>query len=455
MVDMIKLIVLSGGSGTRLWPFSRTNYPKQFFDLTGSGRPMLVETVDRLNSFGDVAIVTTENLKVPTKQVLERFHCENIEVVIEPEARNTAAAIAMMVARALREGVEVVAFFPADHEIKKADNFSQVLNLAISEAKGGNIVTIGIKPTYAATGYGYLKFESGDEVKSVDSFIEKPELSVAEELIEKGGVAWNAGIFVGSVERFAKELAEHMPELWENVQKYIEEEDDAIYAGLPNVSIDYGLMEKLSDLKCVQGDFGWCDIGSWEEAVNGDRMGTKPDVQIKGDGNNYAGILADKKKSVFVGVSDLIVLDTPDALMVLNKGEGQSVREAVGLLKEMSEEVTREHLFQERPWGRFENMRDEKHCKVKKLIIDPGKRISYQRHKFRSEHWVVVKGIATVTLDDKDEDFGVGRSIYVPAGVKHRLANNSDEPLEVIEVQYGSYFGEDDIERFSDDFGRL
>lgn len=452
---MIKLVILSGGAGTRLWPFSRTDYPKQFFNLTGKEKPMIIETVDRLSVFGPVSVVTTKNLETTTRGFLERFDRKNVDLICEPEARNTAAPIAMMVAKAWRKkDAEVVAFFPADHQIKIADEFEKVLDLAINEARKGKIVTIGIKPDHPSSAYGYLKFSDNDEgVKSVESFIEKPDRDLANKLIHEGDIAWNAGIFIGSVQKFAEEFERHMPELWNMVLRYVDGEED-VYSELPAISIDYGLMEKLNDLKCVPGDFGWCDIGSWEEAVSDERLKADPSVEIAGGSNKYAGLFVDKKKSVFVGVSDLIVVDTPDALMVMKKGEGQSVKKAVSALKSIAEGVTREHLFQERPWGRFENMRDEEHCKVKKLIVDPGKRISYQRHKFRSEHWIIVKGVADVTLDGETVRHGVGENVYVKAGTKHRLGNSGNESLEVIEVQYGTYFGEDDIERFSDDFGR-
>jgi mannose-1-phosphate guanylyltransferase/mannose-6-phosphate isomerase len=456
---MNKFVILSGGAGTRLWPFSRTHYPKQFFDLTNSGRPMLLQTVDRLLPFGQVSVLTTDLLRIPTRGLLDRFERNAVEVIVEPAARNTAAPIALAVYEAfVNKTSDVLAFFPADHQVKHTDNFQKVLNLALQVAVEGNIVSIGIKPTYAATGYGYLKLSGEGEVLDVKKFIEKPNEEMANKLLAEGNVAWNAGIFIGSVEKFVKEFERLMPEMWKKVGEYFGKEGDEaakIYGELENISIDYAIMEKLSDLKCVPGDFGWSDIGSWEEVVDDDGLKAEPTVEIDGGDNSFLGLFVEKKKSVFVGVNDLVVVDTPDAVLVMKKGAGQQVKKAVEAVRAISEEVTREHLFQERPWGRFENLRDEENCKVKKLILYPGKRISYQRHKFRSEHWVIVRGVAEIVLDDVAMQYEAGQGVMIEKGVKHRLANIGNEPLEVMEVQFGSYFGEDDIERFSDDFGRL
>jgi len=457
----LKFAVLSGGSGTRLWPLSRKMYPKQFYALGPTTRPLLIDSIDRLEALGArIEIITTEELKNSTMGLAQRFD-KRVDYLWEPAARNTAPAIALFTWKALQEDPNtILGVFPADHVIQKQDHFAAAVKLAVQEATKGSVVTLGIAPTYPADAYGYMELgakidATKTEPQRVIRFIEKPSRYKAESLLATEKVVWNAGIFVFKAQVMADALARHMPELWNQIRQ-IKTGDEAslkeIYSSVPKESIDYGVMEKLTDIVCVPVDLGWTDLGSWEEVAKFQSPGD--DVGVQASGSTYINRSNHPKQVVFVGVSDVIAVDTDDALLVMQRGLGQSVKDAVQILEKRKSPLTVQHRFEERPWGRFEILFEADYCKSKRICVWPGQKLSYQSHKFRQEQWTIVKGVAHVTLDDVVHELKPGQSIFIPLGAKHRIANRGGEDMEFIEVQTGTYFGEDDIVRYSDDYGR-
>ncbi len=468
-MNLIHSFILSGGSGTRLWPFSRENYPKQFHDFSGSGKPLLVDTFERLSTLGTMHVITTKKLAAGTEALRNRFQYQ-AGVIGEPIPRNTAAAVLLAVKHHLanhvqKDGHDIIGIFPADHVITRPADFARCVSTAVDEAKRGSVVTLGIQPHYPATGYGYIEVKSDSAVADVSRFIEKPQLEKAKELIATGRVFWNAGIFVFRAQVMLDLFAKHMPELFRKFEALLPDLSNLseVYADCESKSIDVGIMEKVQGLKCVPADMGWTDLGSWEEiSAFPQKEKTHPVFQVGGKSNFYSSILTDdsrpKKPVVFVGLDDVIVTETPDALMVLKKGAGQQVRDAVKEVEKQFPQSTQNHVFENRPWGSFEVLRDTDHYKSKLITVLPGQRLSYQSHTKRAEHWTVVKGEAEVTLNDQVLRLRAGEYVFIPLGAKHRIANpapaGSDAIMEFIEVQTGSYFGEDDITRYSDDYGR-
>lgn len=461
MAAKLKFAVLSGGAGTRLWPLSRKMFPKQFYALGNSEKPLLIDSIERLEALhAKVQIVTTADLKNSTMGLVKRFH-KNVEYLWEPSARNTAPAIALFTWQAMQEDAEtILGVFPADHVVQKSKEFQAAIASAIQEAQKNVVVTLGIAPTFPADAYGYMELKSKiDRDKNIPQtvvrFIEKPSVYKAEALIATERVVWNAGIFIFKAQTMATAFATHMPELWREIQK-IDVHDEAsfkeIYSKLPKESIDYGVMENLKDIICVPADVGWTDLGSWEEVAK--FRGENDEIRIDGSGSTYINQSRQKKQAVFVGLSDTIVVDTDDALLVMKRGLGQSVRDAVKILEARKSPLVDQHRFEERPWGRFDILFESDYCKSKRICVSPGQKLSYQSHKFRQEQWTIVKGLAQVTLDDVVHTLKPGESIFIPQGAKHRISNPGTQDMEFIEVQTGSYFGEDDIVRYNDDYGR-
>jgi mannose-1-phosphate guanylyltransferase/mannose-6-phosphate isomerase len=459
-MNHVHLGILSGGAGTRLWPVSREKAPKQFYDLANTGKSLLIDTVERLEKLGELSIITTDLLDKGTWGMLQKYG-KKARIIPEPEAKNTAPAVALFTALCLKKDPKaVLGIFPADHVVKKTEDFHKAVEVALKTAASGKIVTLGIEPSYPSDAYGYIELESTfntAEAKplKVHRFIEKPSSFRAEELIHTNRVVWNAGIFIFSAATMGEKFEKHMPELWKLVQTVKEDLSNLrdVYAKAPKESIDYGVMEKLTDILCIPVDIGWSDLGSWEEIS---KHGLKADglIEIDGRQNYYQPLPRTKKKASFVGVSDVVVVDTPDALLVVKKGHGQKVRDVVQTLKGQRSTLTQEHVFEERPWGRFHVLEDTDFFKSKVITVWSGQKLSYQSHKKRAEHWMIVKGEAEVTLDGETHRLKYGEHIHIPLGAKHRMANPGKEDLVFIEVQVGSYFGEDDIVRYEDVYGR-
>ncbi len=456
--------VLSGGAGNRLWPFSRENHPKQFLDLAGRGKPLLVETLERLAPLSErLAIITHKDLQFGSLGLLKRYGITGIEVLSEPQRRNTAAAIALFTARVLAEDpTAIVGFFPSDHVVQDSPRFQSAIDLAVEKAmEAQSVVVLGILPTEASDAYGYIEVSSKPNFLKLPKseralrFVEKPSVDRAEEFIQTGRFFWNAGIFVAEAAYLGKLFQEHMPKLWSLLQTVKADLSNLreIYDEVPMESFDYGVMEYVKSIDCIICDPGWSDVGSWEEVSKESPTQGNP-IEVNGRGNHYLSLSPGKKQTAFVGVSDIIVTETPDSILILKKGEGQRVRDVVQSLKSVAPDLVANHCFEERPWGAFEVLLDDRDLKVKRITVLPGQRLSYQSHSKRAENWTVILGKAEVTLNDKVHVLSPGEHIFIPREAKHRVANTGTEILVFVEVQTGTYFGEDDIVRFSDDYGR-
>lgn len=463
-------VLLSGGSGTRLWPVSRTKYPKQFCELFDES--LLIKTMKRLSPNEKPWIVTSLALRDFTEKKMKSAGYKDIQYIYEPEGKNTAPAIALLCKVLEMQGSingnknPVVAVFPADHLIEKEDVFQSALELAELCAQQQKIVTLGLKPTHPATGYGYIQtqkepfnFKNKMSSYSVLKFHEKPNLSTANAFLKDGSYYWNAGIFIFPLQVMIAQLQKYQPQIWSTLQNLKTDMSNLkeIYLQMPSISIDYAIMEKLNseELVCVPCQPGWSDVGSWDavaEVYEKNGQAHKESIEVNSH-HNFV-MPRPQKKYVFVGVHDLVVVDTADALLVAQRGQTEDVKQAVDRLKTSGSKVVHEHVFEERPWGRFEILRDQDLFKSKVIHVDPGQQISYQSHAKREEHWVIVKGQGEVVLNDEIVPIRGGSYIHIPKGAKHRIRNTGSEVIEFIEVQLGSYFGEDDIVRYQDDYRR-
>ncbi|MCB0413423.1 MAG: mannose-1-phosphate guanylyltransferase/mannose-6-phosphate isomerase [Bdellovibrionales bacterium] len=462
-------VIMSGGSGTRLWPVSRASYPKQFCEFFDSS--FLDITIKRLKTLGEVNILTVASMKDLTTKSALKESLDLTNLIFEPFGKNTAPAIALLcrVMEFKNKTNEVVGVFPADHLILDEEKFLQAVSLADLCAQENNIVTIGIQPTRPDTGYGYIEVQldqvnlEKEDLKSysVKAFHEKPTSDKAQFFMNEGRYYWNAGMFVFKVSTMIESFKKHQPDLWSRLSELQEDFSniDQIYANLESESIDYAIMEKVKNQVCIPCHLSWSDVGSWEEIA---RLGDEiPDLKLdtgvsafsKDAQNNFLYSIKNKVVGL-VGVSDLIVVDTPDALLVAKKGKSQGIKDIVADMKSMQKQEATRHPFEKRPWGTFEVLADEKSFKAKTITVDVGGQLSYQSHEKRSEHWVIVEGKAEITLDDEIKQLTSGQSIGIPSNHKHRIKNVGSSPLVFVEVQTGEYFGEDDITRYEDIYGR-
>lgn len=452
-------VILSGGSGTRLWPVSRKQFPKQFCHLLDKSLQTL--TLERLASVGSAIIVAGQDQKTLTEKHIQATPLAQIsKVIYEPFGKNTAPAVALA-CRYLQiqnRSEEIVGIFASDALILKNDEFYKTIQTAVDylSSEPEVVVTLGLKPSYPETGFGYIQTESTvlNQVSAVKKFHEKPDLETAQKFLNQGGFFWNAGIFLFKVSSMIKWFSEIQPELWKKMSQLESDFSNLkeIYEGLKSVSIDYAIIEKLDahKIRCIPCDLGWSDLGSWEAVTAAAKGVAKQEVSAH---NNHV-FSKEKKVYSFVGCEDLNVIDTADALLVVKKGESQKVKDLVEKLNKENPKIINEHVFEHRPWGQYEILREENYFKSKIIVVDPGQKISYQSHSQRAEHWIVVKGQAVVVLDDQQIVKKQGEHIFIPKGAKHRIMNLTESPLEFIEVQVGTYFGEDDIVRYQDDYGR-
>lgn len=463
-------LVLSGGSGTRLWPISRKDWPKQHCDLFGESLQNL--TLKRCSSLGSPWLMTGLNLKSLNEVSLRTCGTQVSGVVYEPQPKNTAAAVACFIRLLELKGEQdqVVGVFPADHLIHNEDFFTDVCEQAEVLAHRGLVVTLGITPSYPETGYGYI--QSSKEVLAgglgiptflVEKFHEKPDEVTAKKFLAQGGFSWNAGIFVFKAQVMIELFRKHQPKMWETFQKLKNDLSNIseIYAEVNSTSLDYAIMEKLGvpELVCIPVEIGWSDVGCWD-AVSEKylsqgqlQVSQKPVLEINSQ-NNFVFTKSDHK-IVMVGVDNLIVVETPDALLITQKGKSQDVKKAVDSLQATDPAVIQAHTSEVRPWGDFEVLRDTPHFKSKVIHVSPHSQISYQSHGKREEHWIIIRGHGEVILDDKMIKVAPGSHVHIPKMAKHRIRNTSDLTLELVEVQLGTYFGEDDIVRYQDDYQRV
>jgi len=480
----IKAVILAGGSGTRLWPLSRKQLPKQFLRLQGE-KTLLDETIHRLAPLikpKDVIVVTGEEHAMG-----EAYNSlKPYQTILEPMGRNTAPAIAAAAACLQQQSGPdedpIMVVLPADHIIKDQDAFQQALQQAIESAKQGHLVTFGIQPTRADTGFGYIKAEirghdlnskgikdrvplSSVQTQKVIEFTEKPDQETASSYLETGGYYWNSGMFVWRTSTILNEIASHLPELNKTIEeirpKLLSERctlPTDLWQKMPNISIDYGVLEKSSNVRLVPCDIGWSDVGSWDavhEISTQDSDNNALQGRVIATECNNSLIHSNHRLIAAVGVKDICVVETPDAVLITNRGETQRVREIVDQLKQ--DKRAQEHLFHctvNRPWGSYTVLEEHPGFKMKRITVNSGASLSLQRHQHRSEHWVVVSGTATVTRNEQIETVSKNQSTYIPIGMRHRLENRGKIPLEIIEVQVGEYLEEDDIERFDDTYGR-
>lgn len=458
----MKIIILAGGIGSRLWPLSRTYFPKQFVKLKGMEHSMFQLTYQRALMLGDVDdiyIVTNVDYKfLITGQISELGVKPNEEnILLEPQARNTLPAIYYAVNEIRKKGNDRVAVFPSDHIINGSQEFVSTIRKCQTLADD-YIVTFGINPSSAETGYGYI--QPGDSLEfgfKALSFREKPDQETAKEYVKKGYL-WNSGMFLFTTELFTQELIAYCPQIY----KAFEESDDIVecFDKIDPISIDYGIMEKSGKVAVLPFSIDWNDMGGF--AAFYDNYNSKKDE----NGNIFFGneILIDSKDNVIytdadkavgiVGVDNLVVVDQKDALLICKKDDAPKVKGIVERLKAKNDSRAEYHVTDYRPWGSYTVLEEGQFYKIKRITVQPGKRLSYQMHYHRSEHWIVVCGTANVVIDDKDNLLVSGESIYIPIGGKHRLENPGKLLLEVIEVQIGAYLNEDDIIRFDDDFDR-
>jgi mannose-1-phosphate guanylyltransferase/mannose-6-phosphate isomerase len=461
-------VILSGGSGTRLWPVSRASYPKQFCEFYDGS--FLNNTIRRLKTLGDPYILTVRSMESLTQRAAKAEGIKAEHILFEPMSKNTAPAIALLchvlISRGL--GEEIAGVFPSDHLIKDEKAFAQAVKVAEEVAKTGMIVTLGITPQGPSTGYGYIEVKprvllekSGLKAFEVNGFKEKPDETTAKSYLKAGRYYWNAGMFLFRVKDMAKLLSAQQPALWQKISAIASDLSNADYnyALVDKISLDYAVMEKAKNQACVPCDIGWSDVGSWDELARLSeeftqlRSQSKAEVFSEQAANNYVFTVQDKVVGL-VGVQDLMVVDTPDALLVVKKGQSQKVKELLGQIQDAGLSVATEHQFETRPWGGFKVLADEPQYKCKIINVDPGGQLSYQSHTQRAEQWTVVQGTAEVTLNDKKIVLEVGQTVVIPVGAKHRVKNPGKTVLIFVEVQTGTYFGEDDITRYKDDYNR-
>lgn len=468
---MLQPVILAGGSGTRLWPLSRQLYPKQFLPLTGSAT-MLELTVDRLADL-DCAppiIVCNEEHRFIAAEQLRLANIAHNGIILEPSGRNTAPAIclAALLAKEINSDPTLL-ILPADHHMGRPEAFVQAVKNATQTALDGALVTFGITPDQPATGYGYIKAQSAGgslQPQKISQFVEKPSRELAQQYVDSGEYLWNSGIFMFQATSFMDELQSLRADIhhccveaWTNKTSDMDflRPDKQIFETCPAESIDYALMEKTANAMVMPMDPQWNDLGSWSALLdllpkNGDGNVEVGDVIGIDSADNY--IHAEHKLVSTLGVRDLVIIDTKDALLVAHRDNVEDVKKLVQILKKQQRSEYIHHREVYRPWGKYDSMDQGQRFQVKRITVKPKAKLSVQMHHHRAEHWVVVSGTAKVTIDKVEKLISENESVYIPIGAVHALENPGKIPIELIEIQSGTYLGEDDIVRFEDLYGR-
>ena len=466
---MILPVIMAGGTGSRLWPLSRDLMPKQFLKLNGD-YTMLQATVKRLAKVDALAplVICNEEHRFIAAEQLRQIKQLDHNIILEPVGRNTAPAIALAAMAAVKKGQDpLLLVLAADHVIANTLAFEQAVAKAQQLAAQDKLVTFGIVPTHAETGYGYIcRGDATGDAFTVKRFVEKPDAATAQQYIASGDYYWNSGMFMFKASRYLAELKQHRPDIYTACEQamlevnpdldFIRVNKDAFIA-CPDDSVDYAVMEKTASAVVVPLDAGWSDVGSWSSlwdisAKDADGNVCNGDVLNVGSQNNY--IFAETGLVATVGLQDVVVVQTKDAVLVAAKDKVQDIKKVVQQLKASGRTEHKIHREVYRPWGKYDSIDNGERYQVKRITVKPGEKLSIQMHHHRAEHWIVVSGTANVTVDGKDTLLSENQSVYIPLGAVHALENPGKIPLELIEVQSGSYLGEDDIVRFSDRYGR-
>jgi mannose-1-phosphate guanylyltransferase / mannose-6-phosphate isomerase len=474
----ITIVILCGGSGTRLWPLSRQHYPKQFLKLVEDttlfqqsvSRAVAIENKDI--QIEEILIITNENHRFLVLEQLDELKIKiPTRILLEPEPKNTSPALTLAALTTNDTNPDsVLVVTPADHYVKDLGKFVDAMHEAIKVAADQTIVTLGITPTRPDTGFGYIYYEGKGLVKNALIFKEKPELKVAKKMIDQGHHSWNGGIFILKSKTWLCAIQQCKPQIYKiikdawnkrEVDEWFERPSNELFKQSPSDSIDYAVMEKTKDLgidvKLVLLDAGWSDLGSFdalEKIEDKDDEGNVFNGDVVSLNTKNSICIASNKNVSLLGVENLIIIETADCVLVANRNNTQSIKDLVKVLEKKHKSLLSDHNRVNRPWGWFETLEESNNFKVKRIQIDPGKSISLQRHHKRSEHWVVVKGKASITKEHKKFNLAVNQSTFIEKNQIHQIANNFSETLQVIEVQSGVYLGEDDIERLEDKYGR-
>ena len=468
-------ILLAGGSGTRLWPSSRKSFPKQFIQLT-TNETLFQQSAQRVLGsdglkFNPHIIITNSHFRFIVGEQLQAVGINPRRIIIEPEPKNTAPAIIAATIFAQKDNKDaVIITTPTDHVISDTKNFHQVIKIGLNEIENGKIVTFGISPSYPETGYGYIQLDksSSQGPSKVLKFIEKPDEMLAKRMLDEGNYFWNSGIFMFRANDMISAFELYAKDIISNVVKSVDQSEEDLsftkldrtyWSNLKEISIDYAIMEKAKNLIAIPYSSDWSDLGNWDSVWQESK---KDDNGVVLSQNAHAIeckntlLRSDSKNQEIVGLGleDIVAISMPDAVLVANKNRSQDVKKVVEYLKSKNISQSEEFIKDYRPWGSFEILSEGIGFKVKKIIVKPGAALSLQSHKYRSEHWVVVEGSAVVTIDESVKVIGPGQSTYVPLGSIHRLENQEKNMLTIVEVQIGTYLGEDDIIRYEDVYSR-
>jgi len=470
---MITPVILAGGSGTRLWPLSRELYPKQLLPLVDD-RTMLQNTVLRLQGIDTISspiVVCNEDHRFMAAEQLREIDITPCSIILEPIGRNTAPAIAVAALKAIQfDNDPVLLVLPADHVIENLNNFHHAVNQGMEFAERGFLITFGIVPDLAETGYGYIKkgtnISETSPVFSIESFVEKPDAETASNYVESGQYCWNSGMFMFKASSIVNELETHAPDIISACRSAMKDGvedldffrlDKESFTGSPSDSIDYAIMEKTGKGVVIPIEAGWSDLGSWDALwhagkKDGNDNVIAGDVMVSDVKETY--INAENRLVAAVGIKNHIIVETKDAVLVVSRDKVQNVKNIVQALRHKGREEAVTHSKVYRPWGDYETMDISSRFQVKRITVKPGAKLSLQKHFHRAEHWTVVSGTALVTKGDKEILLKEDESTYIPLGIEHRIENPGKIALKLIEVQSGSYLGEDDIVRFDDVYGR-
>ena len=479
-METVMPIILSGGTGSRLWPLSRESFPKQFLKLTDEENYTLLQQtykrIEDLENLSKPIIICNEEHRFIVGDQMRKIKTDPGAIILEPSRRNTAPAITIAALKAIQDNIEknidpILLILSSDHYIEEVDEFKKSIKESIELAEEGGLVIFGIIPTYPSTGYGYIKAKNNLEINNykankVEKFIEKPNLDMAKSLFEDKKYTWNSGIFVCKASSILSELSDFEPQMVENCKRCLEKSkvdldflrlEEASFSKCKDISIDIAVFEKTHKAYVLPLNCGWDDIGNWESLWNIskkdlDGNSTKGNVMVKGTKNSL--IRSNSKLLVGLGLEDLIIVDTQDALLVANKKYSQEIKNIVSILNNKNFKEGKQHKKIHRPWGFYISIEEKKYWQIKKIEVNPGASLSLQKHNHRSEHWIVVEGTAKVQVNNLIKTLSKNESVYIPIKSKHRLSNPGKCPLILIEVQTGDYLGEDDIIRFDDIYGR-